>query len=633
MQIRIPGLIPIFLAAFAMAVGGAEPGAAQGVKSAAGVESPIKTQIEASDAVRRRIDRYFTEAVKKQKDGCDLYETTITELEYFSTKGGVNASADVEYGQPVAFSKDFMESLKAYAKFRLTEFRNVCPPPGETQTAQRQESGTPAETDPEPLSPPGGLRARLDGPGGGMTSIDPPKGATSGKDGGAPATGTLITTLQGPGGRPIIIVEDPDGKRWISTDGGKTRNYFEIAPPAREAKIDAPAMHRTDMSRGTRQSANAAKGAGDAQKKDGVMRAQEAVEESNRQIGMVQRDLRELAGTENPKEAIINTQGRISDLDKQISGVEGVLVRAGATQEDLKEMKEKWEGEWVVKGKDFLPNSEEKAARLLARTKWIEARLPFIGPVANITTWLGRKWIKEVDISKFEEYIKQGQIQINTAHELLAELYIQKGIELGTLRELRRLQEQLVDAQNDAAKAYARLDEETKRRDLTSGPAKSKAVLGREMDNEGDAQLRKESARDAVRDGIKLAPGEKPVTSKAPTITNKKPSKTTAQKSKAATTSKAAAKSAPAQTNDAANQIGQQIMQGLIQGGIQYGIGSALGSGSGHGNAHRGDGGRTTMNRSGGNKATSKTTTTAPAAGGGAGKSYLFQGFTVNPGR
>jgi hypothetical protein len=115
--------------------------------------------------------------------------------------------------------------------------------------------------------------------------------------------------------------------------------------------------------------------------------------------------------------------------------------------------------------------------------------------------------------------------------------------------------------------------------------------------------------------------------------TTKHLSKTSTRKASGAgttkSTGKAATKSAPVQNNEAAEQVGQQILQGAIQ----YGIGSALSSGSGHSNSHRGDGGRTTINRSSGNKATSKTTTTAPAAGGGAGKSYLFQGFTVNPGR
>jgi hypothetical protein len=137
-------------------------------------------------------------------------------------------------------------------------------------------------------------------------------------------------------------------------------------------------------------------------------------------------------------------------------------------------------------------------------------------------------------------------------------------------------------------------------------------------------------------DAVKKLPVE-PLTTdqkqKPSKTTGKHLSKTSTKKASGAATTKpsgkTAAKSAPAQNNEAAEQIGQQIMQGLIQ----YGIGSALSSGSGRSNSHRGDGGRTTMNRSSGNKATSKTTTTAPAAGGGAGKSYLFQGFTVNPGR
>jgi hypothetical protein len=163
----------ILLVALVAATVTAERSTAQGSKPQTSLESPIKTQIEASDAVRRRIDRFFMEAVKSQNDGCNQFEVHVSELTHLGTDRGINASADREFGQPVAFSRDFMESLKKYAEFRLREFKNICPPPGETHTAQRQESGEPSEkSDSETFSPPGGLRVRLSGLQDGMTSID-----------------------------------------------------------------------------------------------------------------------------------------------------------------------------------------------------------------------------------------------------------------------------------------------------------------------------------------------------------------------------------------------------------------------------------------------------------------------------
>jgi hypothetical protein len=294
------------LLALALLVAEMRPAAAQGQPV-----SPTKTQIEASDAVRQRIDQYFLLAVNDHKNACDQtkYEEHVHQLEYFSEEAGINTSAFRDFG-PVAFSEDFMSSLKGYAKSRLAEFKKICGrPAGESTTASGAVRTPPISTTQKTSDRDATSSEREDARNTTMTAVDnkfregvthrdgkdclgfleavkaleegrttqaawdelggkgvdigslPPelvnyaksrardlrglwqdcpqlttttststatgvKGPTN-NSGGVPYIGGGPVTYLLEGGKPITIGDDPDGRRWISTDQGKTKQYFQ----------------------------------------------------------------------------------------------------------------------------------------------------------------------------------------------------------------------------------------------------------------------------------------------------------------------------------------------------------------------------------------------------------------------
>jgi hypothetical protein len=713
MQIGSRRRVQILLASAAMAIVAAGPSIAQ-IPAPREQASPIKTQIDAADAVRSHIDRRFMEAVKNQKDGCAQYEQSITELEQMSTDKGVTVAVDSAFGQSdgksVAFSRDFMESLQQYARSRLKEFKEICPPPGETQTAQRQESGTPSETDSAPLAPPGGLRARLGGPGGGMTSIDAPNGKTN-----------------------MILVTGVDrGGEWISADFGRTRtyvgnqqttfnnSYVELddwdAPPKPDPKtgIDCrgggcKSFLRKIVPFLQKQSRTASKS---RQPTPENKRATEPTDDSDDLVDLLAQylsgDLGAMGSTRIPNfpasatstdpaaaGALAEDQTKLVKaverwvIDAHVAAHEGVfdpdyaiyLIAKNVSDGGIAHI-----SRTVLKKEVPLTADHRALINYIAYTRINDLRLsppkrqaqPDKGQAATQATQTGNRTAGKEELRGLDqrdiENIKALPLEANGRAPLLilrthreffyipgAQTCVQPGgkaddcpPEIGdetldgafimitnpdfggssrchdgsgkvdcppdtliVMKETWERYERLTSRQH--ARTHGQKAVEPSNASTKTGAAKGGGGL-----TSGDI------------DNIKNLPVE-PLTTdqkkKSSKATAKHPPKTSTKKASSAdtkkSTGKTATKSAPAQNNEAAEQIGQQIMQGLIQ----YGIGSALSSGNGRSNSHRGDGGRTTMNRSSGNKATSKTTTTAPAAGGGAGKSYLFQGFTVNPGR
>jgi hypothetical protein len=596
MQYRLIQVSILALVLMAL-VGPAQPTLAQ-----EGPAPLTREMLKRVDSLQDSISRQWKNAQQQsseatdEKKKCEIIRRAVTTIEWFMSEEGMRLGIDPKTAfvnfsgavppraEEIELPPQLKERVRVHGYWILEDLRSrlPCPPPTENATAQKTGPETAIFELPgtntcvritkdgsgvEKAECPGGLRPRL-GMVDGMTTIDPPK----------------------------------DKKNVVNAPGGQLG-------------------HRANVSRGSAGVGNALKGGGEP-KGQAQAQGSQTVEDLDRQIGTIKRDIREIVGTENAREAIKSTQAEIDTLRQWASGIEGVVQKFGTSKEEIEQLKKDAETKSVFEDDDIYNEAGEHAVEtgaglvLALRGMYVAGSVLALAPLLGDLLEYGvtRPRLRSLKVDALEDMLRSNQIQTKQANELLAQIYANINTNIARLHKLEELQSQLTSAQNARAVEQARLDNEAKQKAAAGVRNTSRATLARETDPADDAKVRSQS--EAAR-GVKLSPGSQPPKSTAPTITNKKAS----QPSSAKTT---APNNAPGQ------QIGQQILQGVIQSGIQSAIGRAMGGGDRRSTG----GGAQAVKKSSTQTAKPPTTTSAqPQSGSAPSGPILFQGYTYTPGR